>query len=127
MVRTVLSLSAALFIAAASGCLALAAGAAAGVGTYAYVRGELTTSYDATLDRTWEAAQRAVDQLGFAVKERAKDATAARLIATDAEGKDIKLALKPQGLRITEVRVRVGVFGDESKSRLILDRIQSNL
>jgi hypothetical protein len=41
------------------GCILLAvgAGAAAGVGAVAYLKGELQTTYAASLDRTWEASR----------------------------------------------------------------------
>jgi hypothetical protein len=112
---------------AGSGCLALAAGAAAGVGTYAYVKGELKSTFEAGLDQTWEATQKAVDDLQFTVKEKSKDALQAREVAREADGTDVKIALESKSEKVTEVRVRVGVFGNESQSRLIMDRIKARL
>ena len=112
---------------AGSGCLALAAGAAAGIGTYAYVKGELKSTFDSGLDRTWDATQQAIDDLQFTVKERSKDALQAREVAREADGTDVKVALESKGEKITEVRVRVGVFGNESQSRLIMDKIKARL
>ena len=113
--------------AALPGCLALAVGAAAGVGTYAYVEGELKTMFDSNLDRTWDATRAAIDDLQFRVEESTKDALGARLVAREADGKTVKINEEAKGGNLTEVRVRVGTFGDEAQSRLILDKIKARL
>jgi len=50
-------------LALTSGCLLFVAGAAAsaGVGTYAYVSGELRSSEAVKLDKSWAAAQAAMN------------------------------------------------------------------
>ena len=112
-----------------SGCVAAAVvvGAAAGAATYAYVDGELKSTFDADLDRTWKAAQRAVTDLEFAVKDSAKDATSARLTARKADGREVSIKVERETDKATKVRVRVGTFGDEADSRLIMDSIKSHL
>jgi hypothetical protein len=117
----------AMALAGASGCLALAAGTAAGVGTYAYVQGEMNTAFEATLDEVWAAALATVDQLQFHTEREAKDALHGRINVRQADGTRIRISMDRQTDALTEVRVRVNIFGDESKSRLILDRIRENL
>lgn len=126
-VRTSLIILLSASTALSSGCLAVAAGAAAGAGTYAYVTGELSTLEEVKLDRAWSATQAAVKDLQFTVKEQAKDALQARLVAQQADKTDIKITLEAQGDKVTKIRIRVGVFGDEATSRLIMDKIKSNL
>lgn len=108
------------------GCLVVAA-AGAGAGTYAYISGELSSTEEATLDRTWAATQAAIKDLQFTVKERSKDALQARLVAEQADNTDVKVSLESEGQKLTKVKIRIGVFGDEAKSRLILDKIKKGL
>jgi ABC-type sugar transport system substrate-binding protein len=110
-----------------SGCLAAAAGAAAGVGTYAYIQGDLDTTVQASFEDTWQAANQAASDLGLRVTERAKDEFAGRLVASQVEGGDVKIQIDPAGEEATRIRIRVGTFGDERKSLAILDRIRANL
>src|SRR5262245_43559317 len=96
--------------AALSGCPAAAvgAGAAAGVGTYAYVQGDLSTTVEAPLARTWEATNEVVADLGLSVKERAIDAFGGRLDASQVKGGDVHIRLEPDGSKATKVSIRVG-------------------
>lgn len=114
-------------VTALAGCLAVAAGAAAGVGTYAYVKGEMTTREDASLERVWAATQSAIEDLQIRVKEDAKDALQARVVAEKADGTYVTIKLEAEDENVTKISVRVGTFGDESESRLILDKIKERL
>ncbi len=108
------------------GCAALRGGGAA-AGTVAYVMGELRSMEEASLERTWEAAQKTMEDLEFIVTSKQKDVLTARLIARGANDKKIVIQLKKVSEDLTEVRIRVGTFGDESLSRLVLKRIKKNL
>ena len=109
-----------------SGCWAVAAGAA-GVGTYAYTQGELNTTFESSLDRTWAATQAAVNDLQFEIGEQSKDALQAQMRVNQADGTPVRIRLNRQTDSLTEVRVRVGIFGDEGVSRAVLDKIRDNL
>ncbi|KAA0247685.1 MAG: DUF3568 family protein [Candidatus Jettenia sp.] len=108
------------------GCAALRGGGAA-AGTVAYVMGELRSMEEASLERTWEAAQKTMEDLEFIVTSKQKDVLTARLIARGANDKKIVIQLKKVSEDLTEVRIRVGTFGDESLSRQILERLKKNL
>jgi hypothetical protein len=110
-----------------TGCLLVVAGAAAGAGTYAYVDGELKASQPESLDKTWAATQSAVKDLKFSVTKTAKDAVSAHLTAKTAEDKTVDISLKRIADDTTEIRIRVGAFGDKSLSDLILEKIRSRL
>lgn len=116
-------------LALTTGCILVAAGAgaAAGVGTFAYVRGELKSTLDASLDRTWRATQTAMKDLKFAVTKEQKDALQAELTGRTAADKKVLVKLVKLTNNATEVRIRVGTFGDESLSKLILEKIKANL
>ena len=110
-----------------TGCVALVVGGAAGVGTYAYVKGELKVNESASLDRCWSASQGAMKDLQFTVTTQNKDALSGQLIAHTAMDKKIEIYLKKVSDNLTEVRVRVGTFGDEDMSRVIIQKIEKRL
>jgi hypothetical protein len=115
-------------VAGGSGCvLGVAAVAGAGAGTYAYVKGEMSGTQSASLDKTWAAAQAVVQELGFTVEKKTKDGVQAELVARDSKNTRIVISLKRVAEAATEVSVRVGVFGDEAISRTILDRIRAKV
>lgn len=113
--------------AAGTGCVALAAGAAAGAGTYAYVRGELTEVLGAPMDRAWSAVLGAARELELAVEEESKDAMRAQLDAKRADSTNIRIRLIAESDTATEIKIRIGVFGNEAESRRILDAVKSRL
>jgi hypothetical protein len=125
----VAALSALLFAASAlaltSGCLVAAAGA--GAGAVAYVRGDLQATLDADLDHCVHAANRAVEQLEFAKVSEAKDALQGIIVARNAADKKIKIELNRAGDHQTKVSIRIGVFGDETISMAILDKLKAAL
>ncbi len=112
---------------AGSGCIALAAGAAAGAGTYAYVRGELKEVLGSPMDRSWSAVLGAARELELDVEEESKDAMRAQLDAKRADGTGIRIRLIAESESATEIRIRIGVFGNEAESRRILDAVKSRL
>jgi hypothetical protein len=109
-----------------AGCIAVAA-AGAGAGTVAYIRGELEGSVNAPLDAADRATNRAAEQLRFAKINEGSDALARIIILRTAEDKKIEVRLTHTSDPITRVRIRVGLFGDEPLSRLLLEKIQANL
>jgi hypothetical protein len=111
-----------------SGCPAIfvgaAAGGAAGAGAVAYIDGELKSTEEVSLNRAWKATEKAMCDLDFRITDKAKDALDAQLKASGASGKKIQVALKRISKNRTEIRIRVGTFGDESLSLQILDTIK---
>lgn len=116
-------------LALGSGCVLFVAGAAAGAGVagYAWVNGEIHTTENASLDRTWNAVLAAMKDLEFPVTEQSKDALEASLTARNASNTNISIKLKNLSNNSTEIRIRVGTFGDESMSRIILNKISNHL
>lgn len=111
----------------ASGCAALVVGAAAGAGAVAYKAGELISTESTSIDKTWTATEKAFRELQLLGEAKEKDGLAARIEATGAGDKRIVVKLRNQGDKLTEVRIRVGIFGDEGYSRKILEKIKDNL
>ena len=110
----------------AQGCVVAAVGAGA-AGTVAYVRGDLETVETAGLDALYKASLEALDELELAVIQKAKDAMTAEIISRDAEDKKIRIKLKSTAEGMTKLSIRIGMFGDETKSRLIYETIKKEL
>ena len=99
-------------------------GGAAGAGTVGYVGGELKSTEKVSLNRAWNATQKAMNNLEFTTTSKEKDAFNGKLIAKGATNKTIKIKLNRQSDTLTEIRIRVGTFGDESLSLQILESIK---
>lgn len=110
-----------------SGCAALLIGGGAGAGTVAYLKGELKSTEEASIDKTWQAAQETMKDLEFVITSKEKDTFSAKLIAYRANDKKVEMYLQKASERTTEVKIRVGVFGDESLSRIILESLKKHL
>ena len=117
-----------LLVLGCSGCLAVAVGAGAG-GTVAYLAGDLETDEPYDIDAVFAAAEKALADLDLRTlkHETTKDALSARLVARDAGDKRIVIRLKSTMTGSTYLSIRVGTFGDDTKSQLIYDRIRENL
>ncbi len=110
-----------------SGCAALLIGGGAGAGTVAYLKGELKSTEEASIDKTWQAAQETMKDLEFVITSKEKDTFSAKLIAYRANDKKVEMYLRKASERTTEVKIRVGVFGDESLSLIILESLKKHL
>ena len=114
------------FAAFGSGCVAIVA-AGAGAGTVAYLRGELEATLGGNLERTNQAVGKAVQELQFVRISENRDALLALTVVRNAADQRIEIRQDAVGEKLTRVRIRVGVFGDEKLSRTLLDRIQAAL
>jgi hypothetical protein len=111
-----------------SGCavVLLGAGGATGAGTVAYVAGELKSSENVSLDRAWNASQAAMGSMGFTMTSKEKDGLSGKLIARGAEDKKVTVKLKEQTDEVTQIGIRIGIFGDKTLSRQVLEEIKKH-
>jgi hypothetical protein len=107
-------------------CIAVAAAGAAGAGV-AWVRGTLEVNLEDNLDVVYKATQNAVRELEFAPVNERKSGVDASVLARTALDKRVEIVLKKIGPNTTHVSIRVGVFGDETLSLAVLDRIKAGL
>lgn len=111
---------------ALSGCAAaVLAGAAggAGVGTAVYIEGEDSRVHSANLDQTWTATLDALKQMNIQVEKSDKDALGGTVEAKRADGTDVKIKEEPAEGNTTQVKIRIGVFGDQNASEAIQNSI----
>lgn len=111
------------------GCflLVLGGGAAVGAGAVAYTHGELHSVEAASFERTWDATQEAMRDLGFAVTDQEKEPDSAKLEARTKDNDEVKVRLEAKSATATEIRIRVGMFGNEALSRVIMEKIKRNI
>jgi len=109
-----------------SGCAALLVGAAAGAGGVAYTQGELKNTESVALSTAHRAAERAAKDLKFAVLKSQLDGLGGLIEARTASDQKVTIKTKQVAAKATEVRIRVGLLGDETASRQILSRMQAN-
>jgi len=116
-------------LALTSGCFLFVVGAAAGGGAagYAWVNGEVKITEGSSINQTWDASLAAMKGLEFTVTDKSKDALSGYVTAQTADNKTVKINLKYISNTSTEIRIRVGTFGDEDLSRIILGKINSHL
>ena len=107
------------------GCIAVAVGAGAGV--VAYVRGDLETTLATDYNPVVDATRGALKQLEFVKVSDNKDAFKAVIVARTALDKKVEISLTNTGKNLTNIKIRVGVFGDEQISLAILEKIKAGL
>ena len=108
------------------GCVVAAVGIGA-AGTIAYVRGDLQAVESESIDDVYEATLKALKELELIPTRKTKDALGAEIITYDAQDKKITIRLKSAAEGTTKLSIRIGVFGSETKSRLIYQKIRDNL
>lgn len=101
--------------------------AAAGAGTYAYVKGDLKRNYEAPMARAWTATVKAVEELKLPVESQQHDAFSGSLKGKMADGKSFAINLKRLAESSTEIGIRIGAFGDRDRSEAIHNKILSKL
>lgn len=115
-----------LFLLVTTGCGAIIVGGGAALGTYAYVNGEATGTYDATLDKAFAASKAACDEFGIPIIKEEKDNSSAK-IQGKLNDDTVTISLELVGEGITEISVRVGLWGNETTSRRIHNAITFHL
>ena len=108
------------------GCVAVVAagGAAGGV---AYVRGELRTLLEEDVETVNDAVVEAGDSLGLKRISADGDRMGGKYIYHNAQDEKITIKSESETSETTELRIRVGLFGDQQKSQLILREIRKAL
>jgi hypothetical protein len=110
-----------------SGGCVLVVGAAA-AGGVAYYKGSLTATLPYNVEKVESAVRATLDKdLRFALISSAEDAVGAEYTARNSQDEKIVIKLKRVDDQITKIDIRVGVFGDESTSQLILRKIEKRL
>jgi hypothetical protein len=109
------------------GCAAAVVGGAAGAGAVMYSKGELKSAENASLDRVYDAAVDTMKSMNFDVINEDKNQLDAKLVAKADNGDNIDIKLEQKPNDITEMKIRVGSFGNEDQARVIQEKIRERL
>ena len=96
-------------------------------GAVTYVRGDLETTVPAEYGRVVGAAREALKELEFTKVSDTKDALTATLVARTGLDKKVEVTLTNSGKKLTSIKIRVGIFGDEQVAGTLLARIKGHL
>lgn len=112
-----------------SGCavVLLGAGAGAGVAGATYVMGKLEDEVNAPVSNVQRATVAALKALELPVDKERGDKLAAELESETADQKKIWISITLLTSSRSKIVIRVGVMGDEIRSRQILQAIHTRL
>ena len=105
------------------GCGALLLVGGAGTSAIAFATGELRATQEASLSALDGACESVFASNGYKEIETERKDEQIRWQATTPGGEPVDVRLKAEGPEQTEVRIRIGVFGNESRSRLLLEQL----
>ncbi len=109
-----------------TGCFAVVAGGAA-AGTVAYVMGDLKAVVDANTKKVRKAIEAAGKSIGLHLIEAKSDEMVGTYKFRNGQDAKITIDYKRITASTTELKIRVGVFGDEPQAEQILEAIRKEL
>jgi len=89
--------------------------------------GEFKMLLNTTAPVTFQAAQKAVQQVDLFKTSEASNKFDAQILARDRNDKRVRISIEESNSRQTTVSIRWGEGGDLSKSRKLFDAIEANL
>jgi hypothetical protein len=89
--------------------------------------GELRSTEQATLAELDSASRAAIEAIGCDIVDVQRETEQIRWQARTAGGDPVDVLLIATSTKQTELRIRIGVLGDETRSRLVLEEIQQSL
>ncbi len=110
-----------------AGCVPLVVGAAAGAGGISFVKGKMVKNFDHSLTSVHKASTKALKDLGVLIRDDDVTKHEAEIKAEFDDTKKVTITIEALTERASKITVRVGVFGDEDRSRMIMDAISKKL
>lgn len=109
-----------------SGCVALVAGAV-GAGGVLFFKGILEKNYDYSVAKVYKASVAACKSLDIPIHEKKIDKHNAVIKGITSDGKDVTIEVEALTERASKLKIRIGVFGDEEMSHIILTAVENKL
>ncbi len=110
----------------ASACVLLI-GAAGGAGGTVYVMGKLKEDLNAPVPKVKRAVVARLKDLGLPVLKDKGDQLTASLESEFADGKHVWIEIEARDESSSQIAIRVGLLGDEQRSRRVLKAIRQHL
>lgn len=122
-----LGLWAGLSVLLTTGCVALMLGAGAGAAGTVYVMGKLEERVEASVPKVQKAAVAGLKDLKLPIHKNTGDKLSAQIESETADEKTIWIRVKFVSEKLSELSIRVGLTGDEQRSREILRAIKRHV
>jgi len=107
------------------GCFLVAAGAAAG-GVF-YAKGDLEAIVDGKPGDIAAATEKAFTEMNISKRSAVSSGLDAEVVGRTAADKNVIVKVKAKTDKQSDVSIRIGTFGDENLSRILLNRIRKKL
>lgn len=110
-----------------TGCVALMVGAGAGAAGTVYVMGKLQERVEASVPKVQKATIAGLQDLNLPIQKNEGDKLSAQIESKTADEKTISIKINFVTESLSELTIRVGLTGDEQRSREILRAIKRHL
>lgn len=110
-----------------SGCIPLLIGAVAGAGGFSYVKGALVKNVDHTVSKVHKAGLAALKKLDLFVTADELNRRSAFIRAEYENGQKIQIFINALTERSSKITIRIGTFGNQEQSQMILNAIEKKL
>lgn len=115
------------FVLVNSGCVALLVGAAAGATGIAYFKGTLEANFDRSVKQIHQASIAALKDLKLIVKDEDLSQHSSKIMGEYDDGTKVQIDIEAFTEKSCKIKIRIGVFGNEEKSQIILNAIKKRL
>lgn len=109
------------------GCIAAAVGAAAGAGAVVYIKGTLEETMSYPTPVVYDAVRAALRDMKIPVLEDKHDSLNAEIKGRFADNTNLWIWIDSVSSTASTLKIRVGTFGEENRSRQVLDKIHQHL
>jgi hypothetical protein len=92
-----------------------------------YKMGNFESVEQANIDKVYAAGLKAMEELKLPVIQKNVDSMSGEIVGRDVADKKIVITLSATPDKMTKLAIKVGMFGDEAKSRLIYEQIKKQL
>ncbi len=109
------------------GCSLLVAGAVGGIGTAVWLSNKLVQEVNAPFERALAAAKGGILALKLKIDEETIKEDVAQIMSSYVDGQKIWIDIHKINAKTSRIEVRVGLTGDETAARKIMDTILKQL
>ena len=106
------------------GCTVIGVGVVAAVGGTHYISGEIKSSYETSIYHLYEASLYTLKTQNIKTTSVENTKTDADIIGEFSDGKEVKIHIYYNKEGFATIGIRVGVIGDEHRSRKLLREIE---
>jgi hypothetical protein len=111
MLKRIYLIIAVMYLLISTGCIALVVGAGAGAGTFAYVNGQLSRTYQANYQTTYEACKGILEDMKQPILEEKTDGIQTTITSQRFDETPMIINIRIIDPEWTEVSVRTGHIG----------------